>query len=99
MKIIKHLVEQITEELEDAEKYAECAMKHKESDKELAATYYSLAGQELDHMHRLHEQVARIIKASTEEAPPVMKAIWDWEHEKMVKWEHEIKLLLDMFRQ
>lgn len=99
MRIIKHLVEQITEELEDAEKYAECAMKHKADDPELAEAYYWLAGQELEHMHALHDQVTRIINEIRDDPPPVMQVIWDWEHEKMIKWEREIRLLMDMFRQ
>lgn len=99
MKIIKHLVEQITEELEDAEKYAECAMKRKEDHPELAELYHSLAEEELTHAHRLHSQVVHIIQTSTEKPPEVMHVIWDWEHEKIVKWEREIRLLMGMFKQ
>lgn len=99
MRIIKHLVEQITEELKDAEKYTECAIKYKAEYPELAATYIRLAEEELGHAHRLHDQVVHFIKEEKTEPPPVMHAIWDWEHGKMVKWEHEIKLLMDMYRQ
>ena len=98
MKKIKHLVEQIQEELHDAEKYAECAMKHKDDDRELASAYHRLAGQELEHSHILHDQVVRIIREHGGEPPAVMKAIWDWEHEKMIEQEKEVKTLLEMFR-
>lgn len=98
MKKIKWLVEQITEELEDAEKYAECAMAQKDDDRELATTYHRLAEQELEHSHALHAQVVRIIKEHGLEPPLVMKAIWDWEHDKMVEREREVKMLLEMFR-
>lgn len=98
MKKIKNLVEQITEELEDAEKYAECALKTKDDDRELAATYHKLSEEELGHAHRLHDQVVRVIREHGGEPPPVMKAIWDWEHEKMIEREREVKTMQEMFR-
>ena len=98
MKKIKHLVEQIQEELHDVEKYAECAMKHKDDDRELANTYHRLAEQELEHAHALHGNVVRVIREHGGDPPPVMKAIWDWEHEKMIEQEKEVKTLLEMFR-
>lgn len=98
MKKIKWLVEQIREELHDAEKYAECAMKQKDDDRELATVYHRLAEQELEHSHILHDQVVRVIREHGGEPPAAMQAIWDWEHEKMVEEEKEVKLLLEMYR-
>ena len=61
MLIIKKLSRMIKEEIGDAEKYARCAIEHKETDKALAETFYTLANEELKHMNMLHEQVARLI--------------------------------------
>ena len=54
MHEIRHLAEEIREELGDAEKYAREAVKHAE-DPETASTYADLSRQELGHANRLHE--------------------------------------------
>ena len=96
MRLIKNLVEQIREELHDAGKYAEAAIKCKDNEPDLAATYRHLAEQELGHAHALHEHVVRAIKKYGGEPPAVMSAIWDWQHEQIIKEEHAVKMLLSM---
>lgn len=102
MKIIKHLVEDIEEELEGAEHYAKLAIQYKEDDRELADVYAKLANVELDHVNALHGQVVRIIKeykATTgKETPAPMQAVWDWEHEKMVDASARIKAMLETYK-
>lgn len=102
MKIIKHLVEDINEELEGAEHYAKLATKYKDTDRQLADTYAKLANTELDHVDALHGQVVRIIKdwkaTSKQEVPAAMQAVWDWEHEKSIDTEARIKNMLAMYR-
>ena len=101
MEEIKMLAENIREELEDAEKYAKCAAKYKDTDRELSSTFYTLAGEELGHMEKLHAQAARIIKAYKDkghEAPAAMQAIWDWEHEKMIEHTAHVRHLLESAR-
>ena len=101
MKEIKWLVENIREELEDAEKYAKAAAKYKEEDREMSNTLYTLANEELGHMDKLHAQAVRIIrayKAAGHEAPAAMQAIWDWEHDKVIEHTAKIRALLDSIR-
>ena len=101
MKEIKMLVENIREELEDAEKYAKCAAKYKDIDRELANTFYTLANEELGHMDKLHTQATRLIKAHRAEGhepPAAMLAVWGWEHEKMIEHTARIKHLLEHAR-
>ena len=101
MKEIKWLVENIEEELNDAEKYAKAAAKYKDSDREMANTLYTLANEELGHMDKLHTQAVRIIKAHKaegHEAPAAMQAIWEWEHEKIIDRTAHIRHLLDNAR-
>ena len=101
MKIIKHLVEDINEELEGAEHYAKLATQYKIDDCTLADVYAKLAGVELDHVNALHEQVVRIIKewksTSGKETPAPMQAVWNWEHSKSVDTEARIKTMLSMY--
>lgn len=101
MKIIKHLVEDIEEELEGAEHYAKLATQYKDEDRELADTYAKLANVELEHVDALHGQAVRMIKAqkaSGVETPAPMQAVWDWEHGKMVDTTARIKTMLTMYR-
>lgn len=101
MKIIKHLVEDIQEELKGAEHYAKLATQYKDEDRALAETYAKLAGVELEHVDALHAQAVRLIKgqqAAGVATPAPMQAVWDWEHEKMVDTTARIKTMLSMFR-
>lgn len=103
MKVIKHLVEDIEEELEGAEHYAKLATQYKDEDRELADVYAKLANVELDHVNALHGQVVRIIKdwkaKSGEEPPAAMAAVWDYEHQRAIDKSAKIKILLDLYRQ
>lgn len=101
MKIIKHLVEDIREEMDGAEHYAKLAMEYKAEDKPLADMYARLAEVELSHVDMLHAQAVRIIKdkkAASPETPAAMQAVWDWEHEKMVDTVSRIKVILAMYK-
>ena len=50
MKIIKKLSDYIHEEIHDAGKYAEAAILYKEEYPDVAATFYMLSNEELNHM-------------------------------------------------
>lgn len=96
MKIIEKLSDMISEEIDDAMKYAKCAHMH-EDDPELARTFKMLANEELNHMNMLHTQVTRIIKAYRDEhgePPAPMMAIYDYLHRKQIDKVAEVKSLL-----
>lgn len=46
------------EELKDSRKYAEAALKYKDSDPDLAAMFYNMSGQELEHFNMIHQKLA-----------------------------------------
>lgn len=99
MKEIKHIVENIREELEGAEHYAKTAAKLKDLNSSDAAAYADMARQELGHVDNLHKMAVRAIekqKAAGVAAPPAMQAVWDWEHEMMMDKVAHIKTLLSM---
>jgi ferritin len=101
MKEIKELVENINEELEDAEKYARLAVMYKSEDSRLADTYVRLANEELNHSELLHGQAVRIIeayKAAGQTAPPAMMAVWEWEHKKSIDHKAKVKSMIDMYK-
>ena len=62
MKIIKCLSNQIEDELDDAEKYIELAMRWKDEQPETADLFYQLSLEEMGHMERLHKEVVRLIE-------------------------------------
>lgn len=97
MKEIKWLAEQIEEELEDAEHYAMKAAHFKDSDMDMSRVCAELSRQELKHSEMLHEQAVRLIKAhraAKGDPPPAMLAVWDYQHEKMLKRTAKVKAML-----
>ena len=86
------------EELNDAEKYIKEALHYKDDDRELAEMFFELSKQEVEHAHMEHSQAVRIIKEYNKEAPEAMKAVWDYQHERMIEHEADIKRLMSMYR-
>lgn len=101
MKVIRMLSEMIDEELEGAERYAECALEHKEDYPSLANVLYEISTQEMRHVNMLHDEVVSLIKHHRErhgEPPAAMMAIYEWEHEKQIKRSKEVKILQSQYK-
>ena len=101
MLIIKKLSRMIKEEISDADKYANCALKYKDEERVLAETFYTLANNELQHMDLLHTQIVRIIneyKSKGHVVPKEMQAIYDYLHEEQIADVKEVRLLLAMYK-
>ena len=91
---IKKIAMDITEELMDAQKYIDDASKVKEDYPSLAELYKELSAEELSHAERLHEMGNKMVSDDDD----VSKAIWDWETERMARWEQSIRVLHEMFQ-
>ena len=101
MKIIKMLCERIDEEISDARFYAKKALKFKSTYPEVAETFYNLAGQEMEHMKKLHNQVTKIIEAYRESHgdPPVeMQAVYDVLHKRAINNAVTVNSLLQLYK-
>lgn len=100
MEIIKQISEKIDDELHDAEKYIRCAYKVADEYPQLADTYYKLSLAEMDHVTMLHENVKNIINElkRTTEVPEAMQVLYDYLHERQIKWAAKIKAKQEAFK-
>lgn len=102
MIIIEKLSDMIEEELQDAKKYAKCALHYKDEMPELAELFYRLSGEEMNHMNELHEMAAQIIEKYRKEKgepPDAMRAVYDYLHKKQIEKAAEVKNLREMFKE
>ena len=91
----------IEDEIEDAEHYAECALKYKEDYPALADLFHRLSGDEMQHMNLLHEKVVSLIEDYRNEhgePPEAMKAVYDYLHERQIEKAAEVKNLRAMYK-
>ena len=101
MKIIGKLSDMIEEEIADAEKYARCALNHKEDHPELAATFHQLSLEEMKHMAMLHDQVTKIIsdyRKTNGEPPESMMVLYNYLHERHIAKAAEVKAMQTLFK-
>lgn len=101
MKVIKDIVKNMREEIEDAEKYAWAAVRAKAEHPDLAEVYNRLANAEIEHTGMLHKQAVEIIdkyRRDGHEPPVAMQAVWEWEHERYMEELAGVKRILEMYR-
>lgn len=101
MKLIEKLSAMVDEEIEDAMKYAKCAVKYKDDRPALAKTFYDLSGEEMRHMTMLHAEVEAVIqKYRQEHGEPTegMKSLYNYLHEKQIERAADVRRLQDMYR-
>lgn len=101
MKIIKELIEQIEDEVDGAEDYAEDALKYRHDHPELAQMYHDIALQELRHVDLLHGEVVKMIEEHRKnhgEPPAAMLAVYEYVHEKIINRDTNVRLMLDRFK-
>lgn len=100
MKILKDLIEKADDTLEEIEWYAEKAHALKAEHRQLSDCYIKIAEKHIDIYKSLHDQMVEIINEEKRKGtqPPVeMLAIWNYEHEKLVKEFSEVKFLVEEY--
>lgn len=99
MRMIKHLVEQLDEEIEGARDYAEKYVEYKaKGNMQRANRYKEMANDELKHSMYIHEmavkEIEEIKKVYT--APVEMQEKWDLSHKEYVEKVAWIKQMLTL---
>lgn len=100
MKVIKCLVKSMYCELDTADKYYRNAIEYKDDQPTIAQTYIDIASQELQHCEKFHTAVVALIskqKSTGIEIPEAMKAIWEYEHTKIIEYYDELKYKISKF--
>lgn len=101
MKIIKCLAELIEEELDDANKYIDLAMKWRQEEPDTADLFYELSTEEMGHSEKLHEEVQELIeeyRKENGEPPKDMMVLWDYLHEKHIETATRIRVKQGIYK-
>lgn len=88
------IVEEIYDEIMDAQKYIKCAIKHKQDDRPLSEIYHNLAKQELTHANMLIEYVPKITMLDDN-----IRMMWERDHERMMNWMSDVKMRLEQLHE
>jgi hypothetical protein len=101
MKILKDLIEKAKDTMDEVEWYAEKAHHLRTDHKQLADTYIKIAEMHIEIYGMLHGRMVALITEQKEKGahvPPEMQAIWDYEHERLIKEFAEAKFLVEEYK-
>ena len=101
MKVLKDLIQKADDTLDEIEWYAEKAHHLKMDHRAIADTYIKIAEMHISIYGMLHERMTAVIeehRRQSGEPPKTMLAIWEYEHEKLVKEFAEAKYLIEEYK-
>ena len=101
MRILRDLIEHAEETMNEVEDYTIEAFHLRHEHKALADAYIKIAETHVEIYKILHERMVAMIteeKQKGTHVPPEMQAIWDYEHEKLVKEFAEAKVKIEEYK-
>ena len=101
MKLLKDLINKADDTLEEIEWYGEKAHQLRIDHKSLADTYIKVAEIHINIYSMLHTQMVALIEEEKKKGikvPSEMQAIWDYEHEKLIKEFAEAKYIIEEYK-
>lgn len=100
MHDLKFFFDAVFDEIEDVEKYAKFALKHRNMNKGMADVIIAIARQEMAHRDTIYTHLMNIMEGSSVCSPdsPMMQ-LWELEHERIMDKTAEAKAMLDAYKQ
>jgi hypothetical protein len=101
MKILVNLIEKANDTMEEVEWYIQKAFHLRATHKELADVYAKIADEHIGIYKMLHDKMVELIeeeKRKGNSPPQEMLAIWNYEHEKLIKEFAESKFLVEDYK-
>jgi hypothetical protein len=101
MKILSKMISKASDTLEEIEWYAEKALHYKADHKSVADVYNKIAEMHITIYDMLHKEMVGLIdehRRMGHQPPPEMLAIWEYEHEKLIKEFAEAKTMVDEYK-
>lgn len=101
MKMLTKLIEKAEDTLNEIEWYGEKALMYRDENKALADVYNKVADMHINIYEMLHKQMVDLIeqkKRDGSQPPAEMLAIWNYEHEKLIKEFKNAKVLVDEYK-
>lgn len=101
MKILTKMIDKANDTLEEIEWYAEKALHYKADHKSVADVYNKIADMHITIYDMLHKEMVSLIdehRRMGHQPPPEMLAIWEYEHEKLIKQFAEAKIMVDEYK-
>jgi hypothetical protein len=101
MKILKDLIEKSSDTLDEIWFYAEQAHHLRPEHKGLADTYIKIADMHIEIYGMLHNKMVSLIEEEKKkgvQVPPAMQAVYDYEHEKLIREFAEAKFLVEEYK-
>lgn len=101
MKILVDLVEKMNDTMDEIEWYATKAHHFRAEHKELADTYIKVSEMHIDIYKMLHDRAVELIESEKRKGvnpPPEMLAIWNYEHESLIKDFSKAKFLVEDYK-
>ena len=101
MKILKDLIKKANDTMEEVEWYAEQAHHLRTEHKSLADAYIDIADTHVKIYSTLHGKMVALIEEEKKkgvQVPAAMLAIWDYEHEKLIREFSEAKFLVEEYK-
>lgn len=101
MKILTNMIEKANDTLEEIEWYGEKAMLCRDEYRQVADVYNKIAEMHINIYDMIHKQMVDLIeqkKRDGVQVPAEMSAIWNYEHERLIKDFKKAKILVEEYK-
>ena len=101
MRILTEVIEHAHDTMDEAFEYAQQAHTLRHEHKSLADCYIKISEAHVDIYKCLHEEMVDLIdeeKRKGKEPPVEMTAVWQYEHERLIKEFSECKTLIEEYK-